>query len=96
MAMRATGSHDLILDGVQVPADALLSRRSYAPVEPSSVAAPAPRVAGEASVKQPSEGAGWAILIPAVYLGIATAARDAALRFAKERRPQPLLWCRKW
>lgn len=82
MAMRATGSHDVVLDEVRVSANALLSRRSYAPVEPSSVAAPA--------AKPPPEGAGWAILIPAVYLGIATAARDAALRFAKERRPQPL------
>jgi alkylation response protein AidB-like acyl-CoA dehydrogenase len=83
MAMRATASHDLVLDNAVVPAAALLSRRSYAPAEPSSVAPPTP-------ARAPTEGAGWALLIPAVYLGIATAARDAALRFAKDRRPQPL------
>jgi len=43
-----------------------------------------------AQTQNPSEGAGWAALIPAVYLGIATAARDAAVKFARERRPQPL------
>ena len=77
MAMRATASHDLVLDDVRVPASALLSRRASAPAEPSAV-------------KGPAEGAGWALLIPAVYLGIATAARNSALRFAKDRRPQPL------
>ena len=85
MAMRATASHDLALDAVSVPAHALLSRRPYAPVEPSSV----PQSSSSAS-KAPAEGGGWALLIPAVYLGIATAAHDAALRFAKDRRPQPL------
>jgi len=92
MAMRATGSHDVVFDGVRVPATTLLSRRSYAPsvpvhVEPSSVPAPSP--AGQLA-KAPAEGAGWAALIPAVYLGIATGARDAALCFARDRRPQPL------
>jgi len=88
VGMRASGSHDLVLEDVHVPASALLSRRPYgqpAPVEPSSVpASPA------AQTQNPSEGAGWAALIPAVYLGIATAARDAAVKFARERRPQPL------
>src|SRR5205823_1189851 len=31
MGMRATGSHDLVLDGVRVPSSALLSRRPYGP-----------------------------------------------------------------
>jgi alkylation response protein AidB-like acyl-CoA dehydrogenase len=83
MGMRATGSHDLVLDGVRVGADALLSRRRYAP----SVSAP---VEPSAVGRTPAEGSGWAALIPAVYLGIATAARDAALDFARSRRPAPL------
>src|SRR5688500_4241565 len=85
MSMRATASHDLVLNDVKVPASTLLSRRAYAPVEPSSV----PQHSGS-SPRPPAEGAGWALLIPAVYLGIATAARDSALHFAKTRRPQPL------
>ncbi|HET7769927.1 MAG TPA: acyl-CoA dehydrogenase family protein [Chloroflexota bacterium] len=85
MAMRATASHDLVLDNVTVPSGTLLSRRPYAAVEPSSV----PQ-RGVSSRMPPAEGAGWALLIPAVYLGIATAARDSALHFATSRRPQPL------
>jgi alkylation response protein AidB-like acyl-CoA dehydrogenase len=102
VGMRASGSHDLVLEGVPVPAAALLSRRPYGdgapapaapPVEPSSpAAAPAPAPAPGASGRNgtPPEGPGWAALIAAVYLGVATAARDAALRFAADRRPQPL------
>ncbi len=88
VGMRASGSHDLVLEDARVPASTLLTRRPYgqpAPVEPSSVAA-----APAAQTQAPVEGAGWAALIPAVYLGIATAARDAAVQFARERRPQPL------
>lgn len=119
VGMRATGSHDLVLEDVRVGADALLTRRPVAPrgvtpapqpvVEPSSVPshvsgvphtdadpvepargtpqARTDRTAGSGAV---SRGAGWALLIAAVYLGIATAARDAAVQFARERRPQPL------
>jgi alkylation response protein AidB-like acyl-CoA dehydrogenase len=53
-------------------------------VEPSAVP-PAPP-----DQRPVSGGAGWALLVPAVYLGIATAARDAAVTFARDRRPQPL------
>jgi alkylation response protein AidB-like acyl-CoA dehydrogenase len=96
VGMRASGSHDLVLEGVRVPAGALLTRRPYGvpaapgpPVEPSAPATPAaPPLAGRNGT--PPEGPGWAALIPAVYLGVATAARDAALRFAADRRPQPL------
>ena len=89
--MRATGSHDLVLDGVVAPANALLTRRPYASssaaVEPSAVSPPGTTGTG---ARVPAEGAGWAALIPAVYLGVATAARDAAVIFARERRPSPL------
>ncbi len=36
------------------------------------------------------DGGGWLLHIPAVYLGIARAARDAALQFAKSYRPNSL------
>jgi alkylation response protein AidB-like acyl-CoA dehydrogenase len=124
VGMRATGSHDLVLDGVRAPASAVLSRRPYpsapvgassgaapaapiAPVEPSAtptgVLSPAatgarvasgsagsPPLASAWSTQLPPEGAGWALLVPAVYLGIATAARNEAVTFARTRRPQPL------
>lgn len=104
VGMRASGSHDLVLEAVRVPETALLSRRPYsrtngaaaeggapeppsgAPTEPSSPAAEG----GRASGAGPPLGAGWAALIPAVYLGVATAARNTAVDFARQRRPQPL------
>lgn len=64
-----------------------------APVEPSSTPPPASLTSSSSSLspaKPPPEGAGWATLIPAVYLGIATAARNAAVDFARQRKPQPL------
>ncbi|MGH2350153.1 MAG: acyl-CoA dehydrogenase family protein, partial [Chloroflexota bacterium] len=99
VGMRASGSHDLVLAGVRAPAAALLSRRPYtpgdgraapaAPEEPSSTIPAAPATV-ERPARPPGEGAGWAALIPAVYLGVATAARNAAVEFARGRRPQPL------
>jgi len=65
IGMRATGSHDLWLDDVHLPADALL--------EPT----------GD---RTPGRAAGWNLHVPAVYLGIAQAARDFAVRYAVERR----------
>jgi alkylation response protein AidB-like acyl-CoA dehydrogenase len=97
MGMRASGSHDLVLRGVRVPASALLSRRPYGggrgkgdgealPAEPSGT----PSAPAAWSANLLPEGAGWALLVPAVYLGIATAARNEAVSFARERKPQPL------
>lgn len=66
LGMRSTGSHDLLLADVTLPADGLVesaSKRSGARTE------------------------GWNLHIPAVYLGIAQAARDYAVRYALERRP---------
>lgn len=72
MGMRATGSHDLVLTDVHLPADALAE--PYGPGAPSS---------GRAAM--PGGGAGWNLHIPAVYLGIARAARDFALEYARTR-----------
>lgn len=74
LAMRATGSQDLVLEEVTLPLEAL--------VEPF----------GQGKTDQMGKGAGaaWALHIPATYLGIARAARDFALRFARERRPNTL------
>jgi alkylation response protein AidB-like acyl-CoA dehydrogenase len=68
LGMRATGSHDVVLDGVFVPERYRL-------------------VPSEAAV---DDGGGWLLHIPACYLGIALAARDFALRFAKSYRPNSL------
>jgi alkylation response protein AidB-like acyl-CoA dehydrogenase len=67
MGMRATASHDLHFEDVDVPLDALL------PGETSGL---------------PGGGLGyWTFPAAAVYLGIAGAARDSAIAFAKERKP---------
>jgi alkylation response protein AidB-like acyl-CoA dehydrogenase len=110
VGMRATGSHDLVLDDVRVVGSALLTRRRVAgprsqtgareepsavppvgPVASAEVVAPAAGGTAAAGTSgAPTRGAGWALMIGAVYLGIATAARDAAVRFARDRKPVPL------
>jgi alkylation response protein AidB-like acyl-CoA dehydrogenase len=72
--MRSTGSHDLVLAGVRLEPEDLVLRR-----EPG--APDAGRVSG---------GAWFGMSLSAVYLGIAAAARDAAISFAHERRPTAL------
>ncbi len=66
LGMRATGSHDVVLDGVFVGEDR--------------------RIAG----KVEDDGGGWLLHIPACYIGIARAARDYALEFARTYRPNTL------
>lgn len=67
LGMRATASHDIELENVEVGPDALL------PPDGSDV---------------PGDGRGWSGFgVPAVYLGIAGAARDDAVRYARERTP---------
>ena len=78
MGMRATGSHDLVLEGVRVPAAAL--------VEPS----PETGEEGGGAEVRGGATAGWNLHIPAVYLGVARAACDFAVRFAVRRRPNSL------
>lgn len=69
VAMRGTASHDLILDNVIVPEDALVELND------------GPRG---------NKVNGWALHIPAVYLGIAQAARDYAVYFASTYQPNSL------
>ncbi len=78
LGMRATGSNDLVLEDVRVPADAL--------VEPS----PGTGDEGTAAEVRGGATAGWNLHIPAVYLGVARAACDFAVDFAVRRRPNSL------
>jgi alkylation response protein AidB-like acyl-CoA dehydrogenase len=69
--MRATCSHTVVLEDVDVTLDAEVPR-------------PAP---GGDTV--PHER-GWSLSVAAVYLGVAEAARDFAIRFARGRKPTAL------
>lgn len=68
LGMRASGSHDLVLEDVRLPADRLLARRGE-------------RKAGRAG------GVWFALGVAATTIGVAAAARDYAVAFARERRP---------
>lgn len=74
LGMRTTGSNDLWLDDVPVSASELVQRRGPDSPDPGRV----------------SGGAWFGMTISAVYLGIATAARDAAIDFAQRRTPTAL------
>jgi alkylation response protein AidB-like acyl-CoA dehydrogenase len=82
--MRASGSHDFVMDRVILDGDSLISAKPFGPRAP---AAPAPTITPPPTA---TSGAGWALLVPSVYLGVARAARDEAIRFARDRRPEPL------
>jgi len=69
LGMRATGSHDVVLDQVFVPETERIYRDRSRDVD---------------------DGGGWLLHIPACYMGIAFAARDFALRYAKEYKPNSL------
>ncbi|NDE06850.1 MAG: acyl-CoA dehydrogenase [Proteobacteria bacterium] len=84
MGMRASGSHDFVMDRVILDGDSLISAKPFGPRAP---AAPAPTITPPPTA---TSGAGWALLVPSVYLGVARAARDEAIRFARDRRPEPL------
>lgn len=73
LGMRATGSHDLILQDVFVPDDKLISRSGSV-----------------SDKKRIDDGNGWLLHIPACYIGIAHAARDFAIQFARSYRPNSL------
>lgn len=71
LGMRSTGSHDVVFEDVWLPGDRLLNVR-------------------EAGTPDPRAGAGmawFALGLCAVVIGVATAARDYAVGFARERRP---------
>ena len=74
LALRASGSHDLVLEDALVPADALLDVRDAGTPDPRGVLglpwAP--------------------IALSAIYSGVALAARDETVRFAATRTPTAL------
>ena len=73
--MRATESHDIELRNVWVPDSALVHRYGPGPDRPSSFS-----IGSRA----------WGLQLPALYLGIAEAARDEALAFARNYRAASL------
>lgn len=71
LGMRATGSNDVLLENVQLPQDRLMSRR--------------PLAAGDA---RGGAGMAWfALGLCATSTGVARAARDYAVAYARERTP---------
>ncbi|MBF7016424.1 acyl-CoA dehydrogenase family protein [Staphylococcus durrellii] len=68
IGMRATESHDLVLNDVHVPKENFVETRA-------------------AGAKGPN---GWILHIPSTYLGIAQAARDYAIDFAKTYQPNSI------
>ena len=76
MTMRATGSHDILLEGVFVPEVAVSLRRPKGKWHPFFTTVTA--------VAMP--------LIMSVYLGVAEAARDLVLREVGRKRDDPDVW----
>jgi alkylation response protein AidB-like acyl-CoA dehydrogenase len=74
MGMRGTASNDLVLDQVHVGAEAYVEQSIPLPSLPDIQ----------------NRIGGWTLPITAVYLGIAQAARDEAIRFARQRQPNSL------
>lgn len=74
MGMRATGSHDILLDEVPVPDADLLFRQSAAAPDPDRAVV----------------NAWFTLAVSAVYLGVAACAQAAAARYARERVPSAL------
>lgn len=75
LGMRGTGSHDLLLADVFVPAEERID---------------ASESGGTSAGVGKSDHGGALLHIPACYLGIAWAARDFAVKFAAEYRPSSL------
>ena len=74
LGLRASGSHDVLLHDVHVPADHAVDLRD-----------PAEWPRGE-----PMQAAWNAVLIGSLYTGVATAARDWLVRFFQQRAPSGL------
>src|SRR5262245_34591173 len=76
MAMRASGSNDIVLDGVFVPEGAISARRpkgAWTDIWNVVVAVAGP-------------------LVTSAYLGVAEAARDLAIKKLAHKREDPLVW----
>ncbi len=74
LSLRASGSHDLVLEDARVPSDALLDVRPVGTSDPRG------------ALGLPWGG----ITLSAVYTGVAAAARDVAAHFAATRVPTAL------
>ena len=72
LGMRATGSHDVMIEGLFIPDSGVVLTRKSGEWHPSFQII--------ATVAFP--------LIYAVYVGVAESARDIAIRLAKQRRPE--------
>lgn len=71
LGMRATGSHDALFQGVHLSPDRLLNRRSL----------------GKADARGAASMAWFALGLSAVTIGVASAARDYAVAYSRERTP---------
>ena len=71
LGMRASGSHDIVLQDVLIPKERLLGKRRP----------------GELDKRSGSGSAWFALGVAATTLGVAQAARDYAVEFARERTP---------
>lgn len=71
LGMRATGSHDLVLENAVLPSDRFVNQRRP----------------GGADGKEPAGTVWFALGVSAVALGVAQAARSYAVDFARERTP---------
>ncbi len=71
LGMRATGSHDTVLEGVLLPPERLLNRRTL----------------GKADARGAAGMAWFALGLAAVTIGVASAARNYAVAYARERTP---------
>ncbi len=71
LGMRSTGSDDAVFENVQLPADRLLTRRTLGSADPRGTG-----------------GVAWfALGVSSTAIGVARAARDYAVQYARERTP---------
>jgi alkylation response protein AidB-like acyl-CoA dehydrogenase len=71
LSMRSTGSHDLVLRGARIPEDRLMGRRTV----------------GKPDARGGAGQAWFALGVSATTIGVAQAARDHAVEFARTRTP---------
>jgi alkylation response protein AidB-like acyl-CoA dehydrogenase len=74
LGLRASGSHDVLFHGVEIPADHAVDIRPP----------------GEWAKRDPTQVAWNTLTIAALYTGVATAARNWVVRFLRERVPANL------
>lgn len=88
IGMRATGSHDVYFKDVPVEESDLLSRRSLTGRGEGGAGDAAAVAKPRIEDARTGQGGAWfPLLVGAANLGVAEAARDYAIRFARERQP---------